>query len=206
MALSEGDIVRFSRQILLTPVGGRGQEALGAASTLLGGAGSAQAVAGAYLAAGGSPVVLRARPVEPSEVGFLFTAEEVGEDAGTCLKAALMDVLPEGRGGAPPVGRLGELPAGFAGEGPWVALGWVPGSETGVVVYRTAEGCPGCFEETAGELANGPARAISVLLGAAGALAYQRLVLGLSEPLGAIQVSAREPLSPWPLRRCGGHR
>lgn len=54
--LDERAVQRFARQILLREVGGRGQAALQAAPVALQGRQPALEVAGAYLAAGGTPV------------------------------------------------------------------------------------------------------------------------------------------------------
>ena len=56
MALREEQVYRYSRQILLPEVGGAGQERLLAARFRLVGAGGAQEVAAAYLAAAGCAV------------------------------------------------------------------------------------------------------------------------------------------------------
>jgi hypothetical protein len=55
VGLSEADIRRYARQILLTPVGGTGQERLLARGTLVIGHGRALEVARTYLSAGGTP-------------------------------------------------------------------------------------------------------------------------------------------------------
>jgi hypothetical protein len=56
MALSEEQIVLYSRQILLAEVGGKGQERLGAAVVEVRGGGVAELSAATYLVAGGTPV------------------------------------------------------------------------------------------------------------------------------------------------------
>lgn len=58
-SLSEAQIQRYSRQILLKEVGGTGQLRLLGAAVEVWGEGSALDVAAAYLAAGGSPVRVR---------------------------------------------------------------------------------------------------------------------------------------------------
>lgn len=63
MSLSEHQIARYSRQILLKDVGGKGQRALAQATVALVGDGRALEIAGAYLAAGGTPVVGRPGPM-----------------------------------------------------------------------------------------------------------------------------------------------
>ena len=53
MSLTEAQVVRYSRQILLAQVGGKGQERLLASGAELVGHGVAQLTAAAYLAASG---------------------------------------------------------------------------------------------------------------------------------------------------------
>jgi hypothetical protein len=143
MALSEDQIVLYSRQILLAEVGGKGQERLGAAGVVVRGGGVAEEIAARYLAAGGTPV---------------------------------------GAGG-------GDL-----------ALGWRQGR--GHAVYRRGDGCSDCFELNA----RGLSPAVSgVLLGAVGALAYQRAVLGWSDAIGAVEVDAAGAFRTVPIARCPRH-
>ena len=67
MALSEDQIVRYGRQILLRDVGGRGQERLLTSPVRVIGSGPAIDDAVAYLVAGGTPVELVGPPLR----GFL---------------------------------------------------------------------------------------------------------------------------------------
>lgn len=204
MPLSEPQVVRYSRQILLREVGGKGQERLLSVGALATGAGSAQAVGLSCLAAGGTSVRVRDRASEPGEVGYLLSAGEVGKPMAAALGAALLDANPDAGSPPPSWGRFAELPASFSGDAPWVALGWR--GEEGVAVYRSEAGCQECFQLTALELSKGPAGPVSVLLGSLGALLFQRLVLGLGEELGAVRVSAAGELAPYLLTRCAVHQ
>jgi hypothetical protein len=200
MALREEQILRYSRQILLREVGGRGQEKLLAGGVRLKATGPAGLTAAAYVAAGGTAVAAGPEPLSPGAEGFLVPAAEVGQPASEVLGRVLPDVnadaLPE-RG----TGRLAELPAAWDGEGPWVALG---GDGTrGVVVFRGAGGCAGCFESTTASLGAPPSGALGVGLGALGALVLQRLLLGLGPALGACGWEAPGVMTALEVRRCG---
>ncbi len=201
--LSEAQIVRYSRQILLHAVGGVGQKRLlsvGAAAT---GEGSAQAVALAYLASGGTPVSVADRPAARDEVGFLLSADDVGKPVGPAVRSALDDMNPDAMARPAAFGCIGEVPAAFSGPAPWVALGW--DGESGVVVYRGEDGCSDCFVRAASELTNGSHMPQSVMLGALAALAYQRLVLGLSASLGALRLERDGAILAAAVKPCGRH-
>lgn len=202
MALNEQQIVRYSRQILLKAVGGEGQEKLCADGAAITGKGSAQATAMAYLIAGGSSVSLSGRPIVAGEEGFLIESADVG----TALRASAWTAITDANrdlGKGEHQGTLGELPASFSGPPPWIALGWE--GRRGAVVYRAENGCGACFIETASLLSNGPSDASSVLLGALGALVFQRLALGKSEDLGGLRMEEDGSISPLELKKCQRH-
>ena len=200
MALSEEQILRYSRQILLRAVGGHGQERLLAGGVRLEATGTAGLTAAAYVAAGGTAVQAGEAPLAPGAEGFLAGAEAIGQPGARVLAEVLPDVNADA---VPPrgTGRLAELPAAWEGEGPWVALG---GEGTrGVLVFRGAAGCAGCFEATTRGLGPPPSGALGVGLGALGALALQRLLLGMEPALGALAWEAPGVLTDLPVRRCG---
>jgi len=200
MALREDQILRYSRQILLKDVGGKGQEALLAGGARLEASGAAGLTAAAYMAAGGTAVRAEAEPLSPSAAGFLVSAEEVGRPALEVLEPALRELNPDAlspRGS----GMLAELPVGeWSGEGPWVALGGA--GARAVVVFRSARGCADCFRATVAPLGAPPEGALGVGLGALGALTFQRLLLNLGPELGACAWSLQEGLSPLAPHRC----
>ncbi|MCY1077717.1 ThiF family adenylyltransferase [Archangium lansingense] len=200
MALREEQILRYSRQILLREVGGRGQEKLLAGGVRLKAAGAAGLTAAAYVAAGGTAVESGPEPLGPGAEGFLVQAGEVGRSGSEVLER----VLPELNADALPArgtGRLAELPAAWDGEGPWVALG---GDGTrGAIVFRGADGCVECFEATTAALGALPSGALGVGLGALGALILQRLLIGLGPALGACGWEAPGLLTDLSMRRCG---
>lgn len=200
MALSEEQILRYSRQILLREVGGKGQEKLLAGGVWLEAAGPAGLTAAAYVAAAGTAVTAGAEPLAPGAEGFLVAAGAVGRPASEVLARVLPDVNADA---VPPrgTGLLAELPTSWDGEGPWVALG---GDGTrGVIVYRGPGGCAGCFEATTAGLGAPPSGALGVGLGALGALVLQRLLIGLGPELGACGWEAPGVLSDVGVRRCG---
>ncbi len=79
MALTEEQIQRYSRQILLREVGGRGQVTLLSTRVALRGEGAALATAAAYVAGSGISLVAPHRPARDEERGFLIPAAAVGE-------------------------------------------------------------------------------------------------------------------------------
>src|SRR5262249_48767329 len=134
MALTEAQVVRYSRQILLAPVGGVGQERLLAAGVHVQGHGQALATAAAYLAAGGTRVEGR-RAITDAQRGFLFTAVDVQESgqgsSGSSTASPRLDERGKARwsfalkqlnpdaSSTDLRGMLAELPATFSGEAPW---------------------------------------------------------------------------------------
>jgi proteasome lid subunit RPN8/RPN11 len=201
MALREDQILRYSRQILLKDVGGRGQEALLAGGAHLEASGASGLTAAAYLAAGGTAAVAAvAVPLAPGAAGFLVSAGEVGRPASEVLEPALRELNPDA---LPPrgSGMLAELPvAEWSGEGPWVALGGE--GARAVVAFRSTKGCADCFRATVATLGAPPQGALGMGLGALGALAFQRLLLNLGPELGACAWSLPEGLTPLEPRRC----
>jgi hypothetical protein len=199
MALREDQILRYSRQILLKDVGGRGQEALLEGGARLEGSGPAGLTAAAYLAAGGTPVTASETPLGPAAAGFLASVDDVGQPAAQVLARVLPEVNPDavGTGGG---GRIAELPTAWSGDAPWVALG---GDGTrAAVVFRGSEGCVWCFGETVRTLGEPPTGVLGVALGALGALVFQRLRLGLGPPLGARGLEAPGKVTELEIRRC----
>jgi len=180
--LTEPQIQRYARQILLREVGGRGQETLLAHPLEVLGAGPALWVAVTYLAAGGTPLRL---PAGFSPGGFLegatlaqFNPDAVAASSRGCLAAA---------------------PAAPSGPAPWILLG------ANAVLFRGEAGCEACFHQTAAALRPDAAQPTAVTLGALAALVAQRLVLGRSEPLGGLAWDG-ERLVPLAIDRCPAHR
>jgi hypothetical protein len=199
MSLSEEQIVRYSRHILLTPVGGRGQEHLLSCGAQLIGGGGALATAAAYLAAGGSPVWGDQGSVGEDEVGFLYDAQDVGLPRNLRLDAALADLNPDAmahRSG----GALARSPARLSGPGPWVLIGATEGGAG--IVFRSATGCEKCFQLNAARLAGDDGSDGEVLLGTVAALIFQRLALEMPPSLGGFWIGESGEITPIEMRAC----
>jgi hypothetical protein len=161
-ALTEAQVQRYGRQVLLREVGGRGQRRLLEAPFVVEGTGPAFDVAVAYLAASGSPVRLR-------------------RDAGGFLDGvALADFAPDAGLEGPPAGWLGPLEALPRADAAWhrVALG------PGVVVGLSAH-APAPTDVAPAEADDEP-----VTQGALAALVAQRFVLGLETAM-LVELGAR---------------
>lgn len=150
MALREDQILRYSRQILLREVGGRGQQKLLDAPVTLDGASEALDVAAAYLAASGTPLLDR-----QLRQGFL-------------TNSPLEVFAPDAVGVSPAKGWLGALTEGSAIDTSLFRVG---------VSNNAVVGVPGGLPWP-GEL-EGQGSSDSVTLGALAALLVQRFVLGL---------------------------
>ncbi len=205
MGLSEPQILRYSRQILLRDVGGEGQARLLARTVEPSGAGGALADALAYLGAGGTPVAVCDGEVLRSEVGALFAREAVGTPRRGALKAALRALGEDALCAPPgPGGSLAQAPARPSGEAPWVWVGRL--GEGGALVARSAQGCEACFHATLQAIPAEPAEPGSPLdgaLGALAALAFQHAVLGQGAALKAVRLHADGRCEALPLARCG---
>lgn len=201
MALREDQILRYSRQILLREVGGRGQESLLAGTARLDGIGASGLTAAAYLAGGGTPVSgAGSLTLGPWAPGFLMGPSDVGLPVTEALAREVPALNPDagavGQGG----GLVAELPAAWSGEAPWVALGG--DGMRAAVVFRSAEGCFWCFGETVRHLGSPPDGALGVAVGTLGALVFQRLRLGLGPALGGRWLVAPGTVEEMELRRC----
>lgn len=201
MALREDQILRYSRQILLREVGGRGQQALLSGGARVDATGASGLTAAAYLAGGGTPVSgTGSLTLGPWAPGFLFSAADVGRPAPEALAGAVPALNPDAAGAGRGGGLVAELPAAWSGEAPWVALGG--DGARAAVVFRGADGCVWCFGETVRHLGSPPDGALGVALGALGALVFQRLKLGLGPALGGRWLVAPGMLEELEVRRC----
>jgi len=198
MPLSEQQIHRYSRQILLAEVGGRGQSRLLESGTQVIGDGAAAQDAAVYLAASGVRVVLSGT-VQPGEEGFLASVADLGRPRAEDLERTLRDFNPDAIG---PQGNgcIAALPAPFSGDGPWVVIGGR--GRRGAILYRSEKGCEGCFRKNLTGLEACPEGVSQVLLGALVALVFQRLRLNISVDVGGIWVAETGRLSAMSLERC----
>ncbi|MFY1829966.1 ThiF family adenylyltransferase [Myxococcus fulvus] len=201
MALREDQIQRYSRQILLSDVGGRGQESLLAGPARVDATGASGMTAAAYLAGGGTPVAgVGSLTMGPWAPGFLVSARDVGQPVPETLAREVPALNPDAANPERRGGLLAELPTAWSGEAPWVAL-CGDGARAGVV-FRGSEGCVWCFGETVRHLGSPPDGALGVALGALGAMIFQNLRLGLGPSLGGRWLVPPGGLEEMELRRC----
>ncbi len=177
--LTEPQIQRYARQILLHDVGEKGQEALGAVEVALALDGPAGGAAAAYLRAGGTEVHLPVTPGAP----WAFTPALVGSTPGAILQVVTAPRAPE--------------PAG-------VVVGSAAGAQ---VLWSIApEGCRGCLRQVTQTLGVPEVpEAASVQLGSLVALLVQRRALGLAGALEGLAISAAGVLSTLAAPACA-HR
>jgi hypothetical protein len=178
VALNEQQIQLYARQILLKPVGGRGQEKLCRAHAVITGSGLCVDVARTYLAAGGS--------------SFSREPGEGGRDSGRI------------RGAAESQRGVEEAPATltrrFAPPSPAEGRGGVIiGSE----LHWTD--CADCFAEALASSHPAPDDC-ATLAGTLAALLFQRQVLGIGPADGRLRLHSDGTFEPIAPIRCGAHR
>ncbi|MFL5319694.1 MAG: hypothetical protein ACJ790_08545, partial [Myxococcaceae bacterium] len=144
----------------------------------------------AYVAASGIGV-----QAEGKLEGFLQSAEELG------------DLNPDAIGERQNPGILAAagVPRAIPSvkQAPVVLIG-ASGTD-GVILWRTENGCAGCFDRTAASLTAPPHDGQSVTLGALAALCVQRAALNLAPLLGAHALTSDGTLRPFELLRCEDH-
>lgn len=174
--LTEPQIQRYARQLLLRDVGERGQEALGAVEVDLALGGAVAAAAAAYLRAGGTAVHLAS----------------AGEGPWAPTPALLES--------APP-GRLHVVAAPGAPERTGVVVGSAGAAH---VLWSVADaGCRACLRRVTGALAPPDVlEPTSVQLGSLLALLVQRRALGLAAALEGLEVSRTGLLSALTAEAC----
>jgi len=177
--LTEPQIQRYARQVLLRDVGEKGQEALGAVRVELTLGGTVASAAAAYLRSGGTEVHLPATPAGP-----------------WALTPALLESMP---------GAVLEVVAAPRAPEP---AGVVVGSDAGARVLWSVAGdaCRGCLREVTKGL--GPPElpeAASVQLGSLLAFLVQRRALGLAAALEGLAISPIGELSTLATPACA-HR
>jgi len=177
--LSEPQIQRYARQILLRDVGERGQKALGAVRVEVELAGDVAGAAAAYLRAGGS------------EVRLASEAPSAWARTPPLLEST-------------PARRLQLVSAPGAPEPAGVVLGSRGGAH---VLWSIGEdGCRGCLRGvTRGLGPAGEATAASVQVGSLVALLVQRRVLGLAPGLEGVEASGAGALDSLAAPACA-HR
>jgi adenylyltransferase/sulfurtransferase len=185
MTLSDAQVERFSRQIILPQIGVTGQERLLSAAVAIDGCGPGLSIAAQYLAGAGigrivvhgaerDPLLEALRAVDPalrlwSSTAPLGGAEGAPPDALVAVDLPLAELDRVARGGPP-------LIAGGTG-GP---RGWL-------VVAERRDACASCAARAAGTGgAAGPlASSAAGVIGSLVALETLTLLLGLRPPTGA---------------------
>lgn len=203
--LTEAQILRYSRQILLKDVGGKGQERLLRSAVRVVGEGTAVQTAVSYLAAAGLGVELPERSVGAGEEGFLARKADVGS-ALSAVRTTISDLNPDALGGLDDPAVLASARAYVFDPAPAFALGFRGG--LGVILWRTRAGCARCFELNRSGLSDGTADAHSVALGTLAALCVERVVLGLGEPAatGGVTLAEDGRTELLTLELCAEHR
>lgn len=175
--MHEHQIQRYSRQILLREVGGRGQTKLLTRAVEVSGQSSALTIAAEYLSAAGSP--LRLTDVASLRGGFGLPFD-VAPTASVFLTLST-----EAR-----------VSPGLAA----VTLG------AHAVAYVSATGCRACFANAAASSAPNAIELDPVMLGSLAALAAQRLLLDLpTESVGVISAGPDGLPANLPVTRCPEH-
>ncbi len=197
--LTEAEIQRYSRQILLREVGGAGQERLLASGVRLEGEGAALLTAAAYVGAGGSRVTATERPVHGGEMGFIASAS----DAAKPLDAVVTDAgfrSGLGQGTREVVLREGEVTR--AEDAGLIHLGGM--GDEGRVVFSSDGTCSACVASSLRDIGAVP-RGLEDFVGAVAALVQQRLALGMGMTSGIVTVSPSGLITAGPLQRCEAH-
>lgn len=210
MSLTEQEVVRYSRHIILPEVGGRGQKKLKGASILLAGLGAAGSAAALYLAAAGvghltlwDGHLLTAQDLEG---GIAHDRSRIGQPRARSAAVALRAINPAAQ--IDVLEREGDVAGAVAGRhlavassGDWQALSAAAaGSGAGLILYGThgAEGAatalPAGFEVPDLAAARGlglfpeensvPAVAAAAgVIGVVAATEAVKLILGVGTPL-----------------------
>jgi proteasome lid subunit RPN8/RPN11 len=192
--LGEEQVQRYSRTILLTGVGGRGQQALLGTGARLTAGGPALLTAAAYLAAGGTPVAGPPGLLGAGDAGFLIAERELGRAADASVRAAVQSFNPDASATPLHEGTLAALPLATGTPRPLVAVGRRHG--TWLLWAARGEACESCLLEAVqgGEPPGAGPEAVQA--GALAALLFQRLVLGLAPPLSGVRMAPGGGLEP----------
>ncbi len=167
--LSEPQIQRYARQVLLQDVGERGQEALGAVRVELAVGGEVARAAAAYLRAGGTEVNV----ADGSPGPWAGTPPLLGPAPSRLVEVTAAPDVPTGEG---------------------LAVGQRPGAH--VLWSAGRDGCPACIRTASRELRPPAAQSASgVQVGTLLALLVQRRALGVAPPLEGVEVSDTGVLS-----------
>lgn len=213
MSLTEQEILRYSRHIILPEVGGRGQKKLKGAAVLVAGLGAAGSAAALYLAAAGIGQITLWDPglVAPGDLGgsIAHDRSRIGMPRARSAAAPLRAINPDARvevldRESDVVGALNAHQVLLTSAGDWASL--VPaamgagvaalcfgtqGAAGAVGLFRPGEPCPACLgAERARALGlmpeEGGAGAVAAAAGVVGVVAATeaiKLILGVGTPL-----------------------
>jgi molybdopterin/thiamine biosynthesis adenylyltransferase len=212
MSLTEQEILRYSRHIILPEVGGRGQKKLKGAAVLIAGLGPAGSAAALYLAAAGIGRITLWDPglVTPAdlEAAIAHDRHRLGMDRARSAREALTAINPDAEVAA--LEREGDVAGAVAAHqvvvattGDWAGL-QAEAARTGaaavfaaahggggaVMAYKPGEPCLGCVDpERARSLGlrpegeGGAVAAAAGVVGVAAATEAVKLILGAGTPL-----------------------
>jgi len=211
MNLTEQEIVRYSRHIILPEVGGRGQKRLKSASVLLAGLGASGSAAALYLAAAGvghltlwDPELLAPQDLEGA---IAHTADRVGTPRARSAAVPLSRINPDAA--VEPLDRdsdvIGAVPAHqvvLASAGNWhellsaslsagadLILYAAHGAVGAASACRRGQPCLACMgEERARSLSlfpegSGAMAAAAGVIGVMAATEAIKIILGIGQPL-----------------------
>jgi adenylyltransferase/sulfurtransferase len=213
MSLTEQEIIRYSRHIILPEVGGRGQKKLKGASVLLAGVGAAGSAAALYLAAAGighltlwDPALVTPQDLEsgiahdrsrigmPRALSAAVPMQAMNPDAEIDLLDRESDVesgIPEFQVVLVSAGDWGALERAARRAGAAAVLYAVHGAAGAVTVSRPGSPCLGCLgaEQARAcglvpdEGAVGSVAAAAGVVGVMAATEAVKLILGIGDPL-----------------------
>jgi molybdopterin/thiamine biosynthesis adenylyltransferase len=212
MSLTEEEIVRYSRHIILPEVGGRGQRKLRAASVLVAGVGASGSAAALYLAAAGighitlwDPELLAPLDLES---GIAHDGTRLGQPRARSAMVALRAINPDARvdlldRGSDVVKAVADHTILLASVGEWAPmvdasvrsggtaiLCGTHGAGGAVTAVRAGEPCLGCLgadrAEALGLFPEGAGPAVAAAAGVLGTVAATeavKIILGVGTPL-----------------------
>ncbi|MDF2630096.1 MAG: molybdopterin biosynthesis protein [Symbiobacteriaceae bacterium] len=210
MSLSDQDVIRFSRHIILPEVGGRGQKRLKEASVLVAGLGASGSAAALYLAAAGVGGLTLWDPgvVTPQDLQGAIAHDwsRIGLPRARSAAVPLRAIYPENRMDVleREADLLGDLPAHnvvVLSAGNWAELGpaavrggasavfcGAHGADGAVTVVTPGSPCLGCLGAEQASLLglfpdHGGIAAAAGVVGVMAATEAIKLILGVGTPL-----------------------
>lgn len=213
MKLTEAEILRYSRHIILPEVGGRGQKRILNASVLLAGLGAAGSAAALYLAAAGVGRITLWDPAPVTEAdlasGIAHTRERLGQSRAGSAAEAVGAINPAAEvqvvaTAADAVAQVGPDQLVLLSTAPWQALHdtavargarviacGVHGAAGAVTVFQKGGPCLACLPreplQAAGlygeEEGETALAAAAGVVGIAAATEAVKLILGVGRPL-----------------------